>query len=798
MKKYWLAFIGVLVGNAFAYAPNTPQGVVAENGCIKAAPLDQILLQDNFNLDGQAWEKPKNFKDFTTIERKVLKNEDSLHFSNQSNDPRSDTAFEIFTKPFKLIKPETYRISFDAYANMHTSGFKGFRGDFQNRICFYDKDGKVIGQRLFSFIAGRDNFQETVISGTFPTGTQSFTFHLGCDSPNLRRKPQQFFALRNLVIKVFDSGTTWAEVSEFTSPVFAIGSDKSLSWKVQGKVQFQIATAPEINGFPGKFTAFSGPDGSADSWFEKNGSVLSALPENAKYIRYRAKMISTTSAPTILQEVSIAGNKDGNWNASFDSTGPLVERISESPVDDAGKPLIVKITDDSGVDWSSLRLSLDNKKKAPLAKLTEKGIVISPDKQFKRGLHTLNVSIADFNGNKTEKLVFFFIGKKAKKGIVTLRDDAVMLIDGKPFFPIGLYNFSKQKFNNNDLDKGLEVLKEAGFNYVCHWPTYRNTTFAEYLAAVKKHGFKICLSSGEGGGNDADLERVAWHLANDRLNPNLIMWYIGDDTANYATPAQLQERTAMVKSIAPHLVTGQADAPYWNDASRYRNYTTATKVFMPELYPVRADTQQNRESSVALIIRDMREINKDIAVTGAAPVAVWPIIQYFSGYRTWKRFPTRDELWAMSYASIINGANGITWYTYRTTESEGNYGVTSTPERWNNMRSLALEIKSLTPVLVSRDSKEKVVPRIIDGPEFDACKGASITVRVKDVKGGKYVFAVNSTLKDVTAEFFVRNAKKGRHLKSGEPLKISDGKFIEKFTPYEVKVMIIEGNSKIK
>jgi len=41
------------------------------------------------------------------------------------------------------------------------------------------------------------------------------------------------------------------------------------------------------------------------------------------------------------------------------------------------------------------------------------------------------------------------------------------------------------------------------------------------------------------------------------------------------------------------------------------------------------------------------------------------------------------------------------------------------------------------------------------------------------------------------AEFFVRNAKKGKHLKSGEPLKITDGKFIEKFAPYEVKIMII-------
>ena len=791
MQKYWLILHCLLLGSAFAYSPNTPNGVIAENGSLKAAPLHKILLKDNFNIDGPAWEKAKNFKNFVTIERKVMKEKDSLHFSCQSTDPRADSAFEIFTKPFNVIKPETYTISFDAYANMHTSGFKGFRGNFQNRICFYDKDGKIISQHLFSFVAGRDDFRKTVIAGVFPEGTRSFTFHLGSDSPNLRQKARQFFALRNLTIKVFDSGAPWAEISEFTSPAFAIGTDKTLSWKAQGKVLFQIATAPEINGFPGKFSAFCGPDGSDGSWFEQNGSALPTLPEKAKYIRYRARMISTTTVPTMLQEVSIAGNKDCNWDTTVDSVSPVVERISASPVEDASQPLVIKITDDSGVDWESLRLTLDNKKKAPLAKLTDKGVVIAPVKQFKRGLHSIKVSVADYNGNKTEKIVFFFIGKKAEKGIVTLRDDGIMLIDGQPFFPIGLYNFSKQKFNNNNLDKGLEVLKEAGFNYVCHWPTYRNANFAEYLAAVKKHGFKINLGSGEGS-NDADLERAAWYLAAERLNPNMIMWYIADDTANNANPAQLQERTAMAKAIAPHLVTGQADAPFWNGASRYRKYATATKVFLPELYPVREDNQKDRESSVASVIRDMREINKDIAITGAAPVSVWPIIQYFKGYRTWKRFPTRDELWAMSYASIINGASGITWYTYRTTEEKGNYGVTSTPERWNNMRTLALELKSLTPILVSRDAAEKTFVEVIAGPKLDAYKGASITARTKEYSNKKYIFAVNSTLKEVTAEFSVRNAVKGKHMKSCAPLKISKGKFTEKFAPYEVKIMVIE------
>ena len=108
------------------------------------------------------------------------------------------------------------------------------------------------------------------------------------------------------------------------------------------------------------------------------------------------------------------------------------------------------------------------------------------------------------------------------------------------------------------------------------------------------------------------------------------------------------------------------------------------------------------------------------------------------------------------------------------------------------MRTLALELKSLTPILVSRDAAEKTFVEVIAGPKLDAYKGASITARTKEYSNKKYIFAVNSTLKEVTAEFSVRNAVKGKHMKSCAPLKISKGKFTEKFAPYEVKIMVIE------
>lgn len=469
---------------------------------------------------------------------------------------------------------------------------------------------------------------------------------------------------------------------------------------------------------------------------------------------------------------------------------PTVVRTSESPINDGGKPLIVKLTDDSGdsgLDWSSVILVLDGRDVTDKKQRTQDGFLIHPEEPFSQGLHKLRISAADYNGNTVERTVFFLVGEKAKTGIVTLRDDGVTMIDGKPFFPIGIYNVSKQDFNGHNLDKALADLKEAGFNFINHYPPKRNLDFQEFLDAAKKYDFKVFISGG-GGANDSNLERIAGHIAADRLHPAVIAWYIADDTATYNSPEQIRERTALVRDLAPHLITAHADAPFWENKSRFRQYTTAAPAFLPELYPVRKNTQKDAETSVATIIRDMEECLRDIRLTGAAPVALWPIIQYFKGYASWERFPTAAELRAMSYASLIHGANGITWYTYRSTPKDGNFGVTASPEHWDNICKLATEIKLLTPILIERDAEKQFVPRIVSGPTKNTLGGASITARTKNHAGKIYLFSVNSTTKNVRAEFSAPGIVSGKDYLTNTTVSISKGRFSEEFAPYEVKI----------
>ena len=82
----------------------------------------------------------------------------------------------------------------------------------------------------------------------------------------------------------------------------------------------------------------------------------------------------------------------------------------------------------------------------------------------------------------------------------------------------------------------------------------------------------------------------------------------------------------------------------------------------------------------------MKTIYDDLSRNGSPVKTIWAIIQHFDGWG-WKRFPTFDELRAMSYLSIIHGAHGITWYTYGGYNK--NHGVTSTPEHWKEITTVA-------------------------------------------------------------------------------------------------------------
>lgn len=328
---------------------------------------------------------------------------------------------------------------------------------------------------------------------------------------------------------------------------------------------------------------------------------------------------------------------------------------------------------------------------------------------------------------------------------VTLRDDGMTLIDGQPFFPIGMYAVCRREFNGNDLDKAFAGLKDAGFNFA---HTYDNSYDPEFLAAARKYGFKLWVQARM---PDRKLLDIGRH------NPSIIAWYLGDDTLEHQSVQEVSDNNAAVKAVDPYRITCQAD-PIGSErkVSRYAAYVRCTDVFMPEIYPVRNDVGDKTDSTcVAETVRDMKRVADDVRTFGNGhPYGCWPIIQYFKGWGGWGHFPTRDQLLAMTWAAVIHGAHGITWYTYGGFYSKKrkkyNEGVTSTPERWQTISELATKLHELTPVLVERTPREQPKVEIVSGPEKDPLgENPSVTVLLKRHAGKDYLFMVNASTESV-------------------------------------------------
>ena len=464
---------------------------------------------------------------------------------------------------------------------------------------------------------------------------------------------------------------------------------------------------------------------------------------------------------------------------------PRVKLAPQQPTADVLRPLRLVLDDPSGIDWQRIRILVDGKDESSrFAREGDALVMLRPSQPWTNGLHRVVVKVSDLRGNSVDAEKFFLIGNAPDVPRTALREDGVLLVNGEAFFPIGIYSVRKTEFNAWNLDRAVADLKAAGFNTL---HSYRVARDPEFLEAIGRHGMKMWT---DGRKLDADLvERI-------RFNPDVIAWYLGDDTFDNTTPEQLRDRDDYMKALDPSRLTCQAD-PVWSYStlSRYGHYAAETDIFLPEIYPVRGKSEKEDRTCVALTIRDMRRIAADNrAFGGGRRHAVWPIIQMFYGYTSWKRMPRADELYGMSCASLVHGAKGITFYTYGSAvvpeRKIFNFGVTSSSQVWRATTNVVQRISSLVPVLLSRDVPQPPVPGILSGPARDALdEGPSVTVLEKAHDGWSYLLAVNAAATEVTARFDVAAAGTVEVLWEDRSLKPSaDGTIQDRFAPLGVHV----------
>ena len=710
---------------------------------ICCAQFGKIVFSDSFDKPDVWNPKYNNFENRLSITFGKEYQGTSCLFVSGENVPKSDTAWGVSSNLIPLTETGIrFALSFQISTDVLIQGGMDEGKAWQNAVAWYDKDGELISEQRYAYCAYAGPFGEILVYGQIPERAAQFSLHFGFDRPNVDEG--KFVALRSVCLSVFKEDLSYAPAGSFCSEILTEGG--TFSWTADvpegTAVKFQLASANSLDGIHS--APFAGPDGTSNSYFDAPFETKGA------FFRYKAFLFSNKDKTPTLKSVTIGNTTNDCWTRRQDGMAPRVKIVSETPTTNNRTPLVVEITDSAPILWDGLKISVDgqeatDKFKRSGSRLTYDEKANADSQPWSDGLHTVDVTIADYYNNRNAAKKCFFIGESPKTPKITMRDDGMTLIDGQPFFPIGIYGVMKREFNDFNFDKAFADLKKAGFNFA---HSYNNPRDDDFLAAALKYDFKLWNAARFPDERFINVERHC---------PAILAWYLGDDTSANTTPTELFDRDDAVKAVDPTRITTQADGIHSQaQVSNYQDYVLATDNFLPEIYPVRTTKPESARDCVAITICDMKRAASDIRLSGGAPRSVWPIIQYFQGWG-WQRFPTFDELNAMSFASIIYGAHGITWYTYGgTVEPERkrfNYGVTTTPERWQNISTVATRIRDLSPVLMERTGEQPNPPEILTGPKKDSFENDSISCLLKSKDGFVYLLTVNSTQAPIQAKF---------------------------------------------
>ena len=288
--------------------------------------------------------------------------------------------------------------------------------------------------------------------------------------------------------------------------------------------------------------------------------------------------------------------------------------------------------------------------------------------------------------------VHFFMHPEPK---YRMRDDHVLLENGKPFFPFGFYNVSWRIPAEERLAMARDVAK-WGYNAVhvgMRGDEYDGDGYGAFLDECAKLGIRVIT--------EFDIGRAESVIRKYCGKAAVMGWNPGDEPAPKGiTPQEMFRRYDTFKQIDPdHIAYTVICVP-----SQYANYAAGTDVLAPDPYPV-------PRRPVDDVYRRFKE-----AKTAANKVdtALWAVGQAFGGQKydkkgSWPRWPDAREFRGMSYLALMAGAKGIIYYTYY----DGSFDIRQAPDLLEAVQKFPAEIRDMVPFVL--DGKGELLAEDADG-----------------------------------------------------------------------------------
>ncbi len=267
-----------------------------------------------------------------------------------------------------------------------------------------------------------------------------------------------------------------------------------------------------------------------------------------------------------------------------------------------------------------------------------------------------------------------------------------LLVDGKPFFPLGMY------FAGID-PKDIEEYATSKFN--CLMP-YDSPT-RQQMDLAHKHGLKVIYSVKDWyAGSEwcpptirtvADEEPlIRARVREFRNHPALLAWYLNDELSQQFLP-QLEAHQRWVSEEDPN-------HPTWVVLYQFKEVAAYLKTFDvigTDPYPIGRSPASMAGQWTAETFRQVEH---------ARPMWQVPQLHNWANYaktdaeKKGGRTPTYEEVRSMAWQCICEGATGLVFYSW--------YDVKRNPDvpldvQWSGLKRLAEEIDNMAPILLSNE-----------------------------------------------------------------------------------------------
>ena len=284
------------------------------------------------------------------------------------------------------------------------------------------------------------------------------------------------------------------------------------------------------------------------------------------------------------------------------------------------------------------------------------------------------------------------------------------LVDGKKFFPLGMY------WANPLTKDDLETYAKGPFNALMPYVRLER----EALDRCQKLGLMSCCNFGYDS-IGAVGERGRKRIAELKDHPALLAWYVNDEESAAAIPMLTRRYDMLVENDPDHPVWAVEDKP------------DECGLFLKTFDVIGTDPYPLSQRPMSMVVDWTRRTRR--SVFGMRPM--WMVPQSFD-YTAYRQLegrpdyaPTTEQISVMTWMAIAEGANGIFLYSFHDLKKE----IKGVPfdERWKVICAAAEEVKKAIPIL------------LLDPAPVPSAPPEGVSARAWQDATNVYVLAVNAT-----------------------------------------------------